>query len=110
MRHYIRIGPTTWTLEFVDHIAGGNTSEVAYWEGKILMANEAPRGRWLPLVVHEILETLNFQYGDALNLEHFQINVLAEALAQVIRDNLELFLYLASLDGAQEESTEEVDE
>jgi len=97
----VRIGATAWDLEFVDHIAGGGTAETAYWEGKIYIAEETPPGRWLPIVLHEILEVLNLQYGDALNLEHYQINVLAENLAQIIRDNIELILRLVRENGAK---------
>lgn len=98
----VKIGPSEWDLEFVESIPGGNTAETEYWEGAILITRDAPKGRLLPLLLHEVLEAFNFQYGDALDLTHPQICILGEALSQFILDNLELLQAFASGDVLEE--------
>ena len=101
----LKIGPSTWFVQFC-HVAGA-TAETDYWTGTIKIDNEVPPSRWFPLLMHEILEVLNLQYGEALQLNHEQISLLGEALAQVFADGAEILTALAAMDGVPVDGSRE---
>jgi hypothetical protein len=56
---------------------------------EILIDPNLPKENQESVMLHEILEAINYHY--ALNLEHDKIMVLETALYQVIKDNIDIF-------------------
>lgn len=65
--------------------SGGNTGQCNNYLQVITIANELPLSGQHEVLIHEVIEALNYRLE--LGLEHHKIAVLGEALHQVIWDN-----------------------
>ena len=90
----IRVGPAWWKLTFTPERIGGFWAETIPEHAEIRVYAETPQTRLLEILIHEIFHAITCQYSASLELSHEQIDILSNALAQILDDNWETLLAL----------------
>lgn len=65
--------------------SGGNTGKCNNYRNEIYICSKLPESSQHEILIHEIIEALDYRLE--LNLEHYKICALGEALNQISKDN-----------------------